>query len=119
MNRIYDTGNKFNLQGGMFVSGLISTRVDQGDLVGYNFALKNKDTLKLTSEDLAAVKKQSDTCGYTGYLEKNLVYPPRGRLPPFNPDGCNVLNEVYDRASKKNPLFNVCECIRRHPDGSH
>jgi carboxypeptidase D len=113
MNHLYDLGNKVNLQGAMLVSGLVSTRAAQEDLAAYDFAVKWANTLKLTKEDLTKVKKESDQCGYTDYLEKNLIYPPRGRLPAFNLDTCGTISTLWNVSDARLPGFNPCECARR------
>lgn len=111
MNHLYDAGNKFNLQGAMIVSGLLSDRVVQEDLVAYDFAAKWADTLKLTKDDIAAIKKQSDLCGYTGFTEKNLVYPPRGKLPAYSADNCHTLYTFFNLTLQRYPAFNPCKRI--------
>lgn len=110
MDLLYRTGNKYNLQGGMMISGLFSNRVAQLDLVAYDFAVTWANTLRLTPDDIAAVRKASDLCQYTGYTQKNLVYPPVGRLPPFRLDGCKTSYTLFNRSVEKNKEFNPCEC---------
>lgn len=110
MDLLYRTGNKYNLQGGMMISGLFSSRAAQLDLVAYDFAIKWAHTLGLTPDDLMAVKKESDLCQYTGYTQKNLLYPPTQRLPPFRLDGCNTSYVLFNRSLERNKEFNPCKC---------
>ena len=51
-------------------------------------------------------------CGYTGYVEKHVTFPPKGRLPlpgkstEADP-GCDVWSEIFNAALAVNPAFNV------------
>lgn len=51
-------------------------------------------------------------CGYTGYFEKHVTYPPKGLLPlpgrsvEADP-GCDLWDEIFDAAVTVNPAFNI------------
>ena len=56
--------------------------------------------------------KQSDSCGYTSFLDENLTFPPKGKLPsPPNlnddQDGCDLATAVQDAATLVNPVSDV------------
>lgn len=109
LNHLYSTGNKYNVKGGLIISGFFSSRVAQSDLVAYKFAQDWSNALNLTPQDLAVIKKQSDQCKYTTYLQDNLHYPPKGRLPDFDHSGCNVTNTFAALANKHHPDLNPCK----------
>ena len=51
----------------------------------------------------------SEKCGYTGYMDKYVTYPPKGLLPlpDSDPDECDVWDMVLDAALTTNPAFNI------------
>ncbi|KKZ62958.1 carboxypeptidase D [[Emmonsia] crescens] len=51
----------------------------------------------------------ADSCGYTSYLQENLVYPPRGKFPaPLTSNGsCNLADAIFNAIYLINPCFNV------------
>lgn len=68
--------------------------------------------LDLNQSFVDQVHNISDTCGYTSFMEDNLVYPPKGILPsPPNADdkddSCNVWNMVFEAATLVNPCFDI------------
>lgn len=77
------------VQGTLIVSGLVTTHNVSEDLVAYQYSKFNQKIMKLTDKDLANVKDESDRCNLTTYLDKNLHYPTRGRLPNFSSDNCD------------------------------
>lgn len=109
MNKIFEDGNKFNLQSGIIIDGVISDEVTQTDLVAYDYAVANQKALKLTDDDLKTIKAHSDKCGFTNYTYVNLQYPPKGKLPDYNRDGCSTWNTYYEAATSHNSKFNVCK----------
>lgn len=52
------------------------------------------------------------SCGYTGYMEKYVTYPPEGLLPlpgssvEFD-DGCDVWDAIFSAALLVNPAFDI------------
>ncbi|PWN32651.1 alpha/beta-hydrolase [Meira miltonrushii] len=77
------------VQGTLVISGLETTHNVSEDLVAYQYAKVNQKIMNLTDGDLAGVKDESDRCNLTSYLEQNLHYPPRGRLPGFSSNDCD------------------------------
>ena len=60
---------------------------------------------------LAHLDKKNEECGYAGYLDKYVKYPPAGPLPL--PGGslevsedCDLWAEIFDAARIINPAFN-------------
>jgi carboxypeptidase D len=58
---------------------------------------------------LAALDAQAEKCGYTGYIEKYVTYPPpKGPFPVLPvPEGCDIWGAVFEAALAINPAFNV------------
>ena len=61
---------------------------------------------------LAYLDKKNEECGYAGYLDKYLKYPPGGLLPlpgesvEADP-GCDLWTEIFNATLLINPAFNV------------
>ncbi|MCJ1471478.1 hypothetical protein MMC13_000117 [Lambiella insularis] len=55
-------------------------------------------------------------CGYTAFLEENLVYPPKGKLPspPGHPD-CDIWDDVYNAATLIQPCYDVYQILTTCP----
>jgi hypothetical protein len=61
---------------------------------------------------LAYLDKKNQECGYAGYLDQHLKYPPSGPLPlpggsPQITENCDLWFEIYDAAVIINPAFNI------------
>ena len=61
---------------------------------------------------LAYLDKKNEKCGYAGYMDQYVKYPPSGLLPlpggSFEiTDECNLWSEIADAALIINPAFNV------------
>ncbi|KAK5105385.1 hypothetical protein LTS08_001662 [Lithohypha guttulata] len=80
--------------------------------------------LDLNATFLEQLHNTSEACGYTQYLNDNLVFPPKGPLPtpPYpndNNDTCNTWNMVYQAASAVNPCFDIYQGSFDYvPDGA-
>lgn len=110
MNRIYNDGNKFGLLGGYIVDGVVTDQTLQSEVVIYNFVKDptNKKNLYFQNSDIQAIKRRSDTCGYTGYIEKYLTYPAKGKLPALNLNCQTSPWELFDQlATRRNAMYNV------------
>lgn len=52
----------------------------------------------------------AEKCGYTKFLNDNLVYPPKGKLPTMPPkrmESCQLWKKVKNAATQFNPCFNI------------
>lgn len=61
---------------------------------------------------MAHLDERAAACGYTGYMDKHVTYPPRGQLPLLGTggvadDGCQLWMEIAEAAMVVNPAFNV------------
>lgn len=57
-------------------------------------------------------EEQAKSCGYLGYIEEHVQYPPQGLLPlPGNnataAEGCTIWNDIFEAALIVNPAFNI------------
>lgn len=103
--------------GNFIVDGVVTDRNLQGNVVSLDYAIAMKQTLNLTDAQIAKVKAASDKCGYTGYTAKNLNYPPKGRLPAYNKDGCDTQDVLFEQAMASNSYFNVYKVDYKGPPG--
>ena len=61
---------------------------------------------------MAELDAAAERCGYAGYVEKYLTYPPQGLLPlpgdpePGDNDSCNVWEMIHQASRIVNPGFN-------------
>ena len=61
---------------------------------------------------LAYLDKKNEECGYAGYVDQYVKYPPSGLLPlpggSFDfADGCDLWTEIFRAALIINPAFNI------------
>jgi carboxypeptidase D len=60
---------------------------------------------------MSYIDQTAAKCGYAGYMDKYVTYPPKGPLPlPGNSesytDACDIWWEIYLAAGRVNPVFN-------------
>ncbi|CUS14441.1 unnamed protein product [Tuber aestivum] len=67
--------------------------------------------LALNETTMDRLHDMADKCGYTSYLNENMLFPPRGPLPTpphiFTPEECDVWRAALRAATLVNPCFNV------------
>lgn len=90
--------NGVDVQGNYIVDGVVTEQLLQQDIVVYEYLVANKKILNVTDAQIAKVKAASDKCNYTGFAEKNLHYPPKGKLPSYSDIGCGSFG-LYEDAS--------------------
>ena len=82
------------------------------------FADYHHNLFTLNSSFNADIHKRADACGYTSFLNDNLVYPPRGTLPS-PPDttkaGCSVWEDIFSAILLTNPCFDVYQIATTCP----
>jgi carboxypeptidase D len=114
-NYLYErNGGTPQLKGAIIIDGVITETSNQEDLVAYQYAVLHQTELKLTNADVASIKAESDKCNLSDYVDKNLKYPPVGRLPDYN-HSCSPWNTMYTLASTRNPTFDVYNIDVRDP----
>ena len=70
---------------------------------------KYNNILNLNETYLAFLNEKADSCGYTSFMEDNLVFPPNGPIPPAPSydNGCDVFDDFTVAAAYVNPCYNV------------
>ncbi|KAL8821330.1 MAG: hypothetical protein Q9191_007327, partial [Dirinaria sp. TL-2023a] len=72
----------------------------------------------LNASFTAEIHERADSCGYTEFLDKYLVFPPSGPLPdPPNSSapGCDVWTDIYYAVSLINPCFDIYQVATTCP----
>lgn len=73
----------------------------------------------------ADIKKREKECGYKDFIEKYLVYPPKGHMPmplpgtykngTTRPECENIFNDIYDAINLINPCFDIYQVATTCP----
>lgn len=66
------------------------------------------------------INNRSEKCGYTSFLNDNLVFPPKGLLPTppnvdYSMEGCSLWNDIYNAVSLVNPCFDIYQIATTCP----
>jgi carboxypeptidase D len=65
------------------------------------------------------IEATAEKCGYTGYMDAYVTYPPKGPLPlPNSSDvdsSCDVWYAIFEAAVIVNPAFNVYRIFDTYP----
>lgn len=117
----------FNVSGMMVFDGLFSNAALSEDLTSVPFVDSWKRVFSFNDTFTDTIHTAAQTCGYTDYLNKFLVFPPAtnqpSQLPGTAPDGsftpgCDLFNVVFNAAVEANPCFSPYEifngCPRRY-----
>lgn len=85
-----------------------------GDVVGQQVPVASyvdywKPLFALDDSTMDLLHNKAAICGYTKYIEDNLVYPPKGPFPPAPKltNGCDVWSLVFEYVS----AFSVTACL--------
>lgn len=100
----------YNLSGILVYDGVYSYNSIEEDIPTAYFVDTWNNILDLNESFVEQVHNISNDCGYTSFIDDNLVYPPKGPLPtPPNADSsnetCNLWNMVFEAALAVNPCF--------------
>ncbi|CUA67083.1 hypothetical protein RSOLAG22IIIB_07169 [Rhizoctonia solani] len=108
-----------NLKGTWIADGVYTWDLVDLFIPAVAFAEKWQNVLGLNSTFMNYVRSVGTKCGYTGWMEKYVTYPPAGPLPlPAQAyqgtpdygnvvDGCSIWPEIRAAALMVNPNFNV------------
>ncbi|KAI0655251.1 alpha/beta-hydrolase [Cubamyces menziesii] len=113
-NYIFEHPTALNLKmTGFWVSDpVLGWDVVQTQIPAVDFVHKYEGVFSLNQTFMAHLDAVAAKCGYTGYVEKHVTFPPKGRLPlpgkstEADP-GCDVWSEIFNAALAVNPAFNV------------
>lgn len=111
----------YDLAGLMVYDGILFNDVVQTNLVVESFVEQHRELMPLDIAKMEQVRNISKICGFTGYRQKYLAYPPVGPAPRFPPgvrplpngsyvpeEECDHLSVIVRDAMRKiNPCFNL------------
>jgi len=101
-----------NLQGIWVSDPVLGQDVAQTQIPALPFVQKYEHVFAFSQTFMSQLQNMSDSCGYTGYADKFVKYPPAGTLPlpggsPNVPDRCDLWDTIFDEAVNINPAFNI------------
>ncbi|KAI9657734.1 MAG: hypothetical protein M1821_002910 [Bathelium mastoideum] len=97
-------------------SGIIQEEIPAVPFVDYWGPLIN-----LNASYLSDLHSRADSCGYTDYLAKYLVFPPAGQQPQFQDlpgsesGTCDLWDDIYYAATDVNPCFDIYQVATTCP----
>ncbi|KAI0637548.1 alpha/beta-hydrolase [Trametes polyzona] len=113
-NYIFEHPKALNLKmTGFWVSDpVLGWDVVQTQIPAVDFVHKYQNVFSFNQSFMAHLDAAAARCGYAGYFEKHVTYPPKGVLPlpgksvEADP-GCDLWDEIFDAAVTVNPAFNI------------
>ncbi|KAI9768851.1 MAG: hypothetical protein M1840_004665 [Geoglossum simile] len=99
----------FNVQSTLIYDPIINTIPIQEQVPAVAFVNYWEPLFALNASFMADIRARADKCGYTSYLNDNLVFPPKGLLPPppnATSRSCDVFFDILDAVFYVNPCFN-------------
>ncbi|EPS99797.1 hypothetical protein FOMPIDRAFT_1123869 [Fomitopsis schrenkii] len=113
-NYIYDNPDSIPvpLKGFWISDPSVSWDVVQEEIPAVAFVHKYENVFALNQTFMEYLDQTAASCGYTGYMEKYVTYPPEGLLPlpgssvEFD-DGCDVWDAIFSAALLVNPAFDI------------
>lgn len=115
-----DDTQYYNLSSILVYDGVYSYDSIGDDIPAAGFVDFWGPTLDLNTSFVEHLHNVSNSCGYTSFIENNLVFPPKGPLatppdPNEGNDACNTWNMVYEAASLVNPCFDIYQVLTTCP----
>ena len=114
----------FDVAGMMVFDGLFSNEPLGQDIPVSSFVDSWDRVLPLNETFKDSLRQSAQTCGYTDYLKKYLVFPPAGTQPSELPGveadgaptpGCDLANAAFAAATEANPCFSVYDVFTGCP----
>jgi carboxypeptidase D len=108
----------FNVQSTLIYDPLINSFTTQQQVPMVAFVDYWKGLFALNASFMADIHTRADECGYTSYLNDNLVFPPKGPLPPaptVTSEKCDVFDDILDAVFLVNPCFDVYQIATTCP----
>ncbi|KAF3186777.1 hypothetical protein TWF788_002998 [Orbilia oligospora] len=107
----------FNFKGSMLYDPSIDEDLYLEEVPVVPFLVRNNAIFNFPDEEVAQLQKAADACGFTAIYEQGLTFPPAG---PVNktliPARCQLWNQVFGRAVKINPCFNIYHIMTTCPN---
>ena len=112
----------YDIQSILFYDPVLSYGVVGDDIPAVPFVEYWDPLFSLNETFMDDLRQRADDCGYTGFIETAMTFPPTGPLPtPPNAEGnkdkCNLWTDVYLAAPLVNPCWDVYQvattsCLR-------
>ncbi|PFH45326.1 hypothetical protein AMATHDRAFT_71834 [Amanita thiersii Skay4041] len=109
-----------DLQGTWTADPSLSWDVVQEQIPAVDFVHKYENVFALNQTFMAELDQVAERCGYAGYIDKHVTFPPQGRLPlpgksVFADPGCDVWDLIFDAALRVNPAFDIYRIFDTYP----
>ncbi|KAJ9145350.1 Carboxypeptidase [Pleurostoma richardsiae] len=107
----------YNVQGIMIYDPSTSYDAIQTQVVAVPYVDHFSYLFNLNQTFMADIHARADSCGYTDYFNRYMVFPPAGPLPapPDVGTGCDLWTDIYDAVSIVNPCFSIYEITTSCP----
>lgn len=108
----------YNLSSILIYDPSLSTDVVQEQIPAVPFVEYWGPLLNLNATFRANIAKRAAQCNYTSYLDKYLVFPPKGPLPTppdSSVDGCDIWDDILTAATWANPCFDIYQVATTCP----
>ncbi|KZT23189.1 alpha/beta-hydrolase [Neolentinus lepideus HHB14362 ss-1] len=98
----------------------LSYDIVQEEIPAVDFVHKYESVFSLNQTYMAYLDKTAEQCGYAGYYQKYVTYPPKGLLPlpggtPDISDECDVWDSIFSAALMVNPAFDIYRIFDTYP----
>jgi carboxypeptidase D len=98
----------------------IGSHIYTGQVATVPFVVQNNNMIGLNASYIAELEQLDKTCGYSGFREQYLTFPPSGVQPPKffdyeTEEACDVVDLAGNAAYKPNPCFNSYEITTQCP----
>ncbi|KAF6743526.1 alpha/beta-hydrolase [Ephemerocybe angulata] len=108
------------LQGIWMGDPLFADWVIQQQIPAADYLHKFENVFALNQTTVKKIDATAKKCGYAGYMDKYVTYPPKGPLPLPNhtvnvTTECDVWTAIFDAALIINPAFNVYRIFDTYP----
>jgi carboxypeptidase D len=103
----------FDIQGTLMYDPSTTTDAIQEQVPAVAYVDFWKPMFSLNDSFMTDLRLRADRCGYTHFLNEQLVFPPKGPLPPapnWQARGCDLWNLIYNASI----LVNACFDVRIH-----
>ncbi|KAF9530918.1 alpha/beta-hydrolase [Crepidotus variabilis] len=116
----HPTALSLKLQGIWIADPSLSYDIIQEQVPAVDFVRKYENVFSFNQTFTAQIEAKAQKCGYTGYIQKYVTYPPKGQLPyPGNSShiskDCDVWDDIFNAALIINPAFNVYRIFDTYP----
>jgi carboxypeptidase D len=108
----------YNLNSIMIYDPALSFDVVQEQIPAVPFVEYWGPLLNLNATFMSNIQERAAKCNYTSYMEKYMVFPPKGPLPTppdETVDGCDIWDDVMTAATWANPCFDVYQVATTCP----